>query len=472
MRSRGAHYCQVLGLAMGIWIAANARADFDQNPWPVTTFVTDPYREGQSLRAAAPARIGAPTSEDTLLSFDASVKFQEIEGYGAAITDSSLIAIGKLPSRKRAELLEKLFHPKRGLNINYLRIPIGATDFGVASYTYLDLPPGQVDPQLKRFSFHRARKLVAFLRRVKRINPNLRILLSPWSPPAWMKTSGRLNGGSLKPEYYGAFAGYLLKSVRSFEAAGVPVDSITIQNEPFHSTEQYPSMEMSAEEQISFIRDHLFPAFKAARVKTKILGLDHNYDLRSEGDAIYTALGNKIAGIAYHCYGGTFDQMQGSSAPLFQTECSGGTWGDGPGTLHFWLQSQVIGGGLLGSRLAMGWNLALDQDHGPYFGYCGNCRGLVDIDTNTKNITFNPELIAMAHAGKFLGRGAYRIATAAPIDDGYSTIAYVNRDSSVLQVVENKGPAARSFVLATPNGDFFQVNVPAGGAASILIPAR
>lgn len=437
--------------------------------WSTEALVTDPYQAGGMMQATSAERVGVPTAQDLVLTYDAQARFQEIEGFGAAITDSSLLAISSLPQEKQGQLLRQLFHPRQGLNISYLRVPIGASDFGVESYTYADTPDGREDPQLKHFSFRRARNTVAFLRRVKWINPNLRIMLSPWSPPAWMKTSGHLNGGSLKPEHFSTFARYLVKSVQRFERAGLTVDALTIQNEPFHSTEKYPSMGMSTDEQIIFIRDHLHPQLRRAGLKTKILALDHNYDLRSEADAMHAALGDRIAGIAYHCYGGTFDLMKGSHAPLYQTECSGGTWGDGPGSLNFWLQSQVIGAGHLGNRLSIAWNLALDQNHGPFQGYCDNCRGLVDIDTVTKKVTYNPELFALAHGGKYLKPGARRIATSRPGDESYSTIGYVNRDGSVALVMENRALTPRFFVVATPRGDFFRVSVPAGGAATINI---
>jgi glucosylceramidase len=118
----------------------------------------------------------------------------------------------------------------------------------------------------------------------------------------------------------------------------------------------------------------------------------------------------------------------------------------------------------------MGWNLALDQNHGPFLGYCENCRGLVDIDTVTKKITFNPELIALAHAGKFLGKGAVRISAPAPFDGNYTSIAYLNTDGTVVHVAENTGPSGRNFVVPTASGDFFRVTVPAGGAVTVAIP--
>ncbi|MGZ3694773.1 MAG: glycoside hydrolase family 30 protein [Bdellovibrionota bacterium] len=457
-----------LAVAGEIFFARGAIAHENFNPWPVSAFVTDPMREGQSLVPSVPMRVMGPEASDTLISADPGTQYQEVEGYGAAITDSTLLTIGQLPPKQQETLLQILFNPRSGLNIRYLRVPIGASDFGVEAYTFLDLPPGSVDPELKFFKFSRARKVVAFLRRVKKINPAVKIMLSPWSPPAWMKTTGSLNGGSLKPEFFPAYAMYLAKSVQAFERAGITADSLTIQNEPFYANDKYPSMLMETADQITFIRDHLVPLFSREGIHTKILGIDHNYEYKADVDALIAALGDKIAGIAYHCYGGNYEQMQGTAAPIYQSECSGGTWGDNPGTFHFWLQGQVIGAGLLGSRLGMGWNLALDQKHGPYIGYCQNCRGLVDIDTNTKKVTYNPELIAMAQAGKFLHPGARRIATSIPLDPTYSNIGYINRNGSVVYVAENNTGAERGFVFSTPRGDFYRLLVPANGAVTLV----
>jgi glucosylceramidase len=430
--------------------------------------VTDPAHPSHFLRKVE-AKTGRSRSA-TLLSFDRSSLRQEIEGYGAALTDSSVLAINSLPAGKRSALLRELFDPVRGLNMNYLRIPLGATDFGTKSYSYLDLPAGQEDPELTQFSLRQAAAMIRLLHEIQGINPDLKLLLSPWSPPAWMKTSGQLHGGSLKKEHYGTFARYLLKSISAFEGEGFTVDSLTIQNEPYFSTEQYPTMGMDENEQIEFIRDFLYPALRSAGEKTKILALDHNYDLRPQADMIAAALGDKIAGVAYHCYGGDYLEMANSTTPIYQTECTSGTWGDFAGSLRYWLDTQVIGAGLIGGKLAMGWNLALNEKHGPYFGYCDNCRGLVDIHSKSKKVTFNPELIALAHAGKFLRPGSHRIESLPPLDGNYSYIAYLNPNQSVVVVVQNLGASLREFVLPGSDGVFFRFSVPAGGVASIRLP--
>lgn len=447
--------------SMALGVGAQAAGESGVRAW-----VSNPGMPGFYLRSQPTERVAIPETGDTWLLADAGVRFQEIEGFGAALTDSTLIVLDSLPPVKRTRLLRELFDPRRGLNLSYVRIPIGASDFGVTTYTYAD----SEDPTLKNFDMRRALPAIALVKKLKVINPSLRILLSPWSPPAWMKSSGSLNGGSLKPEHYPTYARYLLKVLQGYARRGLEVDTLTIQNEPFFANDKYPSMEMPSARQIEFLRDHLLPLLRQSGLRTKVLALDHNYDYRAEAESVISALEGKLAGIAYHCYGGEIEDLRGSAAPLYQTECSGGEWSSAPETFHFWLQSQVIAAGNFGNRFSLGWNLALDQNHGPFLGYCENCRGLVDIDTVTKKVTFNPELIALAHAAKFLGPGAMRISAPAPLDGNYSTIAYLNADGTVVHVAENAGPASRNFVVPTPAGDFFRVTVPAGGAATVLVP--
>jgi glucosylceramidase len=210
---------------------------------------------------------------------DDARKYQQIDGFGASLTDSSAWLISqKRTTPQRHELMKLLFDPKKGIGLSLLRQPMGASDFALKDYTFDDMPQGQVDPEMKHFSIdHDREQIIPLLREALALNPNLKIIGSPWSPPGWMKTSGSMIQGTLLPSAYASLANYFVRYVQAYKAAGVPIDAVTVQNEPLNIPVDYPGMGMSAEEQANFIRDDLGPAFRAAGVKAKILTFDHNW---------------------------------------------------------------------------------------------------------------------------------------------------------------------------------------------------
>lgn len=228
---------------------------------------------------------------------------------------------------------------------------MGASDFAASQYTYDDLPAGATDPRLATFSVARDdRAVVPVLREILSINSRVRVMASPWSVPAWMKSSGRLGGGSLRPQWYAAWAQYFVRFVRAYAARGITVSAVTVQNEPGHSDPSYPTMTMSAAEQARFIATRLSPAFAAARLTTNIIGYDHNWDtptVPSEllGDA---AAGRYLTGIAWHCYRGDWAAQSQVHARFpakatWLTECSGGLAGRSRGRFR-------LAGGRRGER--------------------------------------------------------------------------------------------------------------------------
>ncbi len=239
---------------------------------------------------------------------DESRTYQQIDGFGASITDSPAWLLSqKLMPAQRTALLRQLFDTKQGVGLAILRQPMGSSDFSVADYGYDDLPPGESDPELKHFTIDRDRQyILPVLREALAVNPKLKITASPWSPPGWMKTSGSMIGGTLLPSSFTPLARYFVRFVQSYEAAGVPIFAITPQNEPRNLPGDYPGMGMTAEEQTVFIREHLGPAFRNAHLKTKIMAFDHNWDMIDFPDKILSdpKAAEFSAGTATHCYGG------------------------------------------------------------------------------------------------------------------------------------------------------------------------
>ena len=264
----------------------------------------------RQLADAAPLSVGPirPTDRPTIR-IDLQRRGQAILGLGASFDHATCENLAKLSPEGRQAVIEKLMDPEQGIGMNLMRVCIGTSDFvGEPYYTYNDLPEGETDPELARFSIEKDRAYVLpAIKLALQQNPQLLLFASPWSPPAWMKTSGQLGTGGVKPECYPAFAHYLLKFVQAYEAEGVPIHAITVQNEPQHEDRAYPTTLWTAEAQRDFIRDHLGPLFQQHQVKTLIWCWDHNWN---QVDFPRTILRDPQAasfvdGTAFHLYEGT-----------------------------------------------------------------------------------------------------------------------------------------------------------------------
>jgi glucosylceramidase len=407
---------------------------------------------------------------------DSSKTYQQMEGFGASITDSSAwLLYNKLDAAQRKELMAKLFDPVHGIGLSFIRQPMGASDFSLDDYSYDDLPLGQTDPDMQHFSIARDQAyIIPVLREALALNPHLKIVATPWSPPGWMKTSGSMIEGRLLPSAYGPLAKYFVKFVQAYEAAGIPIYAVTMQNEPLNIPKDYPGMGMSAEEQASFLRDNLGPAFREARLKTKIMVFDHNWNLI---DYPITVLSDPKAasfatGIATHCYGGTAAAQEElhSRFPdkgIWMTECSGGDWQTGRiledqirliiNSTRHWAKSVVL------------WNLALDQDHGPHTGGCKNCRALVTVtDTVSPSTTeMTVDYVAEAHVSKFVVPGAYRIESNTFEQGSLEGVAFRNPDGSIVLLVLNGSYQPMSFNVEW-QGQYFSWSLQAGSVATFV----
>lgn len=211
---------------------------------------------------------------------DTAIQYQEVEGYGAALTGSSAYLFHhSLDPTQRQRILKELFDPHQGIGLSYLRLTMGASDFSLSDYTYNDLPGGETDFNLEQFSLSRdTDDMVPILKEIIALYPDIKLMGTPWSPPAWMKTSQNLRGGQLKPECYPVYARYFVKYIQAMQNEGIRIDAITPQNEPLHSTAGYPCMLMQPAEQKAFIHDYLGPALRSAGIDTKIVIYDHNWD--------------------------------------------------------------------------------------------------------------------------------------------------------------------------------------------------
>jgi glucosylceramidase len=409
------------------------------------------------------------------ISVDGTTLYQKMEGFGAAMTDSSAwLIMNRLDDNQRQQLMRDLFtREDNGIGLSFVRLPMGASDFALQNYTYNDLPPGDTDPDLLNFSIaYDAAYIIPSLQLARDLNPQLLLMGSPWSPPAWMKNTGSVNGGILLPEFYQAFANYHVKFVQAYADANLAIDAVTPQNEPMNWNPFYPTMLMLPSHQQIFIRDYLGPAFRDAELDTRIIMLDHNWDLTdyvlevlSDADAA-----EYIDGVGFHCYIGDVasQSIVHDAHPdkgIWFTECSGGGWATDFGdNLSWFMRNLVIGNFRNWGNSVQFWNLALDQNDGPKNGIgCENCRGVVTIDQATGVVTYNEEYYTLGHVSKFVDPGAYRIESTSDGDATPRQVAFLNPDGSMVLIIE--WDAATTFSVNW-NGQHFNYSLPSPGAVT------
>lgn len=428
---------------------------------------------------AAMALLGAlaAASPAATITVDTAKRFQTMEGFGAAITESTAVILEeRVPAAQRDRLLRSLFDPKSGAGFSFIRLPIGSCDFRTREYTFDDMPTGDADPQMTHFSIAPdLRVIVPLIRRIRRINPAVRIMASPWSPPAWMKTSGRLNGGELRddPAIHAAFARYLVRFIQAYRRLGIPIQFLSLQNEPGWQTADYPSMAMSAATQAKLVV-RVDEALRAARLSTRLLIWDHNWDHPEYPLAILADPAARAAtyGVAWHAYGGeptaqTKVHDLHPDKPAFFTEISGGDWAtDFGGNLMWDMTNLIVGATRNWAACVLKWNLALDEGHGPKIrGGGDDCRGVITVDSRTGVVTLEEDYYALAHAARFVRPGALRVAS-----DHEQSVAFLNPDRSVVVIVFNPDPAPRRVTLTIDEASFAHTLPPVSAVTFRLRP--
>lgn len=430
------------------------------------------------LAEQQPLRFEPGTPAGAIL-VDDDRRYQRMVGFGASITDASAYLIQqKLSPEARDALLRELFGPAPGLAMSFTRLTVGASDFSRTHYSYDDMPPGKADPDLRNFSIEPARaEVLPTARAALAINPDLKIMISPWSPPGWMKTTDSLIKGTLKAEYYPAFANYFRRTIEGFGEEGVPAHYLSIQNEPDFEPDNYPGMRLSPQQRAEIIGRHLGPTLERAGIETEILEWDHNWDKPEQplGVLADPVAARYTSGVAWHCYGGevTAQSQVRDRHPdkdVFFTECSGGGWSSEWTEGWPWMmQNLIIGATRNWARGVLLWNLALDENSGPHLGGCGDCRGVVTIDSRTGAITRNAEYYALGHLSRFVPQGAERIESTAKAGD-VVTIAFADAASRVL-LAFNAGDAPADIAVAS-EGRHFRYALPAKSAATFRWTAQ
>ena len=393
------------------------------------------------------------------ITIDPTVAFQEIEGFGASLTDSSAWLIYEfLNASERQTVLTDLFDPDRGIGLSCLRQPMGASDFRLQEYSYDDLPAGvAADYNLDYFSIAYDEKyIIPTLQEILSINPNVRIMGSPWSPPVWMKTSGQIGSGSLKADVYDTYANYFVKFIQAYAANGISIDAVTLQNEPYYEPGSYAGCRMEPADQIKLVKK-MGIAFQNNSISTKILVWDHNWDNPGYPIAVLDdpVARPYITGSAFHHYSGQVSAQTTvhnayPNKAIYFTEGSDGSWNDGG------FNSDLIRNGIFvvetlqnWAKTVIKWNLALDENNGPKIaGGCDTCYGVITVNQATRHVSPRPQYYALGHASKFLHPGAVRIASG---NEGIQTVAFKNTDGSIVLYVVNPHSSADTLKLKWNN---------------------
>ncbi len=417
---------------------------------------------------------GGNTGNASTIRVNESKTFQQMTGFGAAVTDSSAWLINnKMNGDQRNALMQKLFDSGRGIGMSFVRIPMGASDFSInGPYSYDDLPAGQRDPDLTHFSIdHDRAYILPVLKQAHSLNSNLTFMANPWSPPAWMKTNDSMIGtgngstGTLNGSDYGSLAQYFVKFIQAYQAQGVPIFAVSPVNEPEYPPSNYPGLYLSANDESSFIKNNLSPALANAGLSTKILGYDHNWDDPNYPLALLSdpTTRNDLAGIAWHCYSGSPTNMTriytyAQNVGAYETECSTGAAVAPISTADLLMQSVQNY-----AKTVELWNLALDPNRGPHSGGCPDCLGVVTIDQGSGNVTYRDDYYQVGHYSKFVVPGAYRIASNSL--GSLADVAFKNPDGSKVVVAHNDGSNSSDFQVQWGDQGF-NYTLPAGATVT------
>lgn len=457
----------------------------DTETGDVTIYVTTSNRT-QDFKKHAVDFSKKSNMSPTTIKLEPNTRYQTMDGFGAAVTGSTCYNLMQMTAENRTKFLKETFSPTEGMGQSYIRISIGCSDFSLSEYTCCDVPG------IENFGLTSEENdyVIPIIKEILAINPDIKILGSPWTSPRWMKVNNLTDlqpfnswtSGQLNPAHYADYATYFVKWIQAFNAQGINIYSVTPQNEPLNRGNS-ASLFMGWEEQLEFVKNNLVPALKAASLNTKIYLFDHNYNYDNMADQndypvkIYDAGidDELVAGAAYHNYGGDKSELldihgKYPEKELIFTETSIGTWNDGRnldlrliddmrevalGTVNNWCRGVIV------------WNLMLDSERGPNReGGCQTCYGAVDIDrSNYSTITRNSHYYIIGHLSSVVKPGAVRIGTSGFADGGFYMSAFENTDGTYAMVLLNSNTASKLITL-DDGSHHFSYEVPAKSVIS------
>ncbi|MDR3651679.1 MAG: glycoside hydrolase family 30 beta sandwich domain-containing protein [Paludibacter sp.] len=409
-----------------------------------------------------------PSNSATTIVVDSTQTFQSIDGFGFALTGGSANLINGLSETNKANILKELFTTDSTyIGISYLRLSIGASDLSSTTFSYDDIPG---DSTLQNFSIDIEKKdLIPILKQIVSLNPAIKIIATPWSAPAWMKTNNNTSQGSLKPECYKIYANYFVKYIQAMQVAGIPIDAVTPQNEPLNAYNN-PAMLMQSNEENDFIKNYLAPQFNSNGIKTKIIVYDHNLDHPEYATLILSdnTTYNLVDGSAFHLYAGDINTMSSvhnayPNKNLYFTEQFTSSDGDFAGDMKWHIQNLIIGATRNWSKNVLEWNLASDPNMGPHTsGGCSSCLGAITISGQSV-IKRNQSYYIIAHAAKFVRPGAIRIGSTSL--SNLPNVAFKNTDGTKVLIVLNVSSVSQTFNISF-NNQFVPVTLESGSVGT------
>ena len=441
----------------------------------VAFWMTSPDQSALFQQQNVKLLFGTATNSYPAIDINPSQTYQSIDGFGFALTGGSATLINGLDAQTQSDLLKELFLTDgNGIGINYLRISIGASDLSASTFTYDDSPG---DSSLLHFNMDMEKvDLIPVLQKILAMNPSVKIMATPWSAPAWMKTNNSLYGGGdnpgiLKHECYDVYARYFVKYIQTMEEAGIPIESVSPQNEPLNAWNN-PAMLMQATEQTDFIKNYLAPQFAANGIQTKIIIYDHNLDhpeyaisILKDPDAYKV-----VDGSAFHLYAGVIGTMssvhnQFPDKNLYFTEQYTSSNGDFGGDVQWHIENVIIGATGNWSKNVIEWNLASNPNMQPHTsGGCSDCLGAVTIN-GTSVSRRNQSYYAVAHASKFVRPGSVRIGSTAV--NNLPNVAFQTPDGKKVLIVLNKSNANTTFNIRF-NGQIVSPTLRAGSVGTFV----
>jgi glucosylceramidase len=440
----------------------------------VSLYLTSPDRSAL-LALQPPIAFTTPAAASSqTITINPAKTYQTIDGFGFALTGGSAQLLMHMDAAKRADLLHELFtRTGDGIGVSYLRLTIGSSDMNPNVFSYDDLAPGDTDVDMAHFSLDPDKAdVIPIMKQILAINPKIKTLASPWSAPVWMKTNSGAQGGVLLPKYFPAYATYLTKYVEGMKAEGIPIDTITIQNEPLNE-KNTPSMLMLSPEQAIFIKHDLGPDFRKAGIRTGIVLYDHNLDHPLYPLSILQdpAAARYVAGSGFHLYGGTVDAMTDvhnafPTKNIYFTEQSITQRDNNPlMPISRPVARVMIGVSRNWSKNILLWNLAADPNNGPHTnnGGCTGCSGALTIDGD--NVRRNIAFYTVAQVSKFVPPGSVRIDSNDL--DTLPNVAFRTPDGKKVLVVSNITDTPQTFDVHTTSKTFTST-LPAGNVGTYV----
>ena len=430
-------------LALFLTFTLNAQV----NAWLTTSDRSALFAQQEGIITFTVPPAGGPSIE-----IDDSKTYQSIDGFGFALTGGSAMHMIRMSDEARAALIHELFATDgKNIGVSYLRLSIGASDLNERVFSYDDMPEGQTDPQMEHFDLGPDRQdVIPVMKEILKVNPRIKILGSPWSPPTWMKTNNDTRGGQLKPEYYDAYAKYFVKYVQEMAKEGITIDAITIQNEPLHPGNN-PSLLMTAPDQAIFIKNNLGPAFKKAGIKTKIIVYDHNANRPDYPIRIYNdpEARKYVDGSAFHLYAGDIEALTDVHEAYpdkniyFTEQMVVERRNSDKLNIVSPVKRLIVGATRNWAKNVLEWNLAADPEYKPYTdrGGCSMCQGAVTIDKDA--VTRNLAYYSIAHASKFVRPGSVRIGSSLP--DSLPNVAFKTPQEKIVLIVANDSQEEKNF---------------------------